>query len=293
MKKSILAAAAAAALAAPTLATAQQAPAAQSPHTFTGNISLVSDYRFRGISQTAGKPALQGGFDYAHSSGIYLGNWNSNVSEGAGFPQANLEMDFYGGWKKAFGDFGLDIGAIYYYYPGSDWDPARQVGGALANPRDPTKTHTGKIDNKEVYIGGSWKWLSAKWFYSLDDYFSLPGTKGTQYFDLAATYDLGGGWGIVGHVGRLKSKGWQTGTDATRLNYTDWKIGVTKDVGGWVFGAAYVDTNAKGSCNAANPGFYCFGNDLPNGGPGAATSAGVNFKDAGKGTVVLSVSKTF
>src|SRR5688572_5619127 len=207
MRKSVLVLAASAALAVPSLATAQAPAAAASPHTFTGNISLVSDYRFRGITQTFEKPALQGGFDYAHSSGIYLGNWNSNVNEGAGFPSANLEMDFYGGWKKAFGDFGLDIGAIYYMYPGSDVNAGNGTG-PLINPRDATRTHTGKVDNKEFYIGGTWKWLSAKWFYALDDYFSLPGTKGSYYLDLGATYDLGSGWGIVGHVGRFKAKGW-------------------------------------------------------------------------------------
>jgi uncharacterized protein (TIGR02001 family) len=283
MRKSLLVLAASAALAAPSLATAQQAPAAaQSPHTFTGNIALVSDYRFRGISQTFEKPALQGGFDYAHSSGIYLGNWNSNVNEGAGFPSANLEMDFYGGWKKAFGDFGLDIGAIYYYYPGSN---ASTVNGTtFISPRDATRTHNGRIDNTEAYIGGSWKWLSVKWFYALDDYFSLPGTKGSHYLDFAATYDLGSGWGIVGHVGRFKSKGWDAGTYASDIDYTDWKLGVTKDVSGWVFGAAYVDTNAKGSCSQG--GFYCFPDQQP---AGAAT----RMKDAGKGTVVFSVAKTF
>ena len=113
--------------------------------------------RFRGIAQTFEKPALQGGFDYSHSSGIYLGNWNSNSNEGAGFPSANLEMDFYGGWKRAFGDFGLDVGAIYYMYPGSDVNAGNGTG-PLVNPRDATKTHTGKVDNKEFYIGGSWKW---------------------------------------------------------------------------------------------------------------------------------------
>jgi uncharacterized protein (TIGR02001 family) len=288
MRNTVLAIAAVAAMSLPTFAAAQQAAAAQSPHTFTGNIALVSDYRFRGISQTFEKPALQGGFDYAHSSGIYLGNWNSNVNEGAGFPQGNLEMDFYGGWKKAFGDFGLDIGAIYYYYPGTDANTAR--GTNIVNLRDNTKVHTGKIDNKEVYIGGSWKWLSLKWFYSLDDYFSLPGTDKSHYLDFAANYDMGGGWGIVGHIGRLRLKGWDNGTDLGKGSYTDWKIGVTKDVSGWVFGAAYVDTNAKGSCNPANPGFYCFANDLPS--PAVGT-AGIKYKDAGRGTIVLSVSKTF
>jgi uncharacterized protein (TIGR02001 family) len=265
--------------------TAAQAPA---PSPVTGNIALVSDYRFRGISQTFERPALQGGFDYSHASGLYVGNWNSNVNEGAGYPAGNLEMDFYGGWKKAFGDFGLDIGAIYYYYPGTDANSTR--GTTFVNPRDATKTFSGTVDNKEVYIGGSWKWLSAKWYYSLGDYFSLPDTKGTHYLDLSATYDLGNGWGVLGHAGRLNLRGWDAGTDATKGDYTDWKIGVTKDVGGWVFGAAYVDTNAKGSCSAANPGFYCFPNDLPS--PAVGT-AGIKYKDAGSGTVVLSVSKTF
>ncbi len=289
MRKSIFTLAIASAFALPSAASAQSAPAA-SPHSLTGNISLVSDYRFRGIDQTAGKPALQGGFDYAHSSGIYLGNWNSNVNEGAGFPQGNLEMDFYGGWKKAFGDFGLDLGAIYYTYPGSDAN-VNSLGFALANPNNAGNTHTGRIDNKEIYIGGSWKWLAAKWFYSIDDYFSLPGTKGTHYLDLAATFDLGNGWGVVGHFGKLKSKGWSAGTDATKLDYSDFKLGVTKDISGWVFGAAYVGTNAKGSCDATNPGFYCFGNAFPQA-AGLATP-GVKFKDAGRDALVLSVSKTF
>jgi uncharacterized protein (TIGR02001 family) len=248
------------------------------------NVGLFSSYRFRGIDQTFGKPALQGGIDYSHASGIYLGNWNSNVSEGAGFPAANLEMDLYGGWKKSFGDFGLDVGFIYYAYPGSDANVA--TGTSFANPRNPTNTHTGSVDNKEIYVGASWKWLSLKYSHAIDDYFSLPGTKGSRYIDLSASYDLGNGWGVNGHVGNFKLKGWHAGTNASDGDYTDWKIGVTKDVNGWVFGAAYIDSDAKGSCNAANPGFYCFANQLPAG-------AGVKLKDAGRGVLVVSVSKTF
>src|SRR5436190_6999561 len=123
-------------------ATAQQAAATPPPPPpVTGNITLATEYRFRGIDQTFGKPAIQGGFDYSHASGIYLGNWNSNISQGAGFPGGNIEMDFYGGWKKAFGDFGLDIGAIYYYYPGTD---AAAAAFAPANPNS-TKTNSGTV----------------------------------------------------------------------------------------------------------------------------------------------------
>src|SRR5713226_7192278 len=90
----------------PAVASAQTVPPAAAPaseHTFTGNVGLFGDYRFRGISQTFRKPAIQGGFDYSHASGFYLGNWNSNVSSGASYPAGDLEMDFFGGWKKTLG----------------------------------------------------------------------------------------------------------------------------------------------------------------------------------------------
>jgi uncharacterized protein (TIGR02001 family) len=285
MRKLLLASAMSAVFSMPVMVSAQTAPAAApaSPHTFTGNLGLFSEYRFRGISQTFKEPAIQGGFDYSHSSGIYLGNWNSNVSEGAGFPSGNLEMDFYGGWKHTWGDWGLDVGAIYYYYPGSDANST--VGTQITNTRT-LETHTGSVNNKEIYIGGSWKFLSAKYFYSVDDYFSQPGTKGSNYLDLAATYDLGNGWGIVGHVGSFKLKNWSNGTDATNADYTDWKLGVTKDISGWVLGASYIGTNGKGNCDATNTGYYCFANKLP-------IVAGVATKNAANGTLVLSVSKTF
>lgn len=293
MRKTLLALSLAAAFGAPAIVSAQTAaPAASAPpsdHTIAGNAGLFSEYRFRGISQTFGKPAIQGGIDYSHSSGLYLGNWNSNVNSGAGYPSGNLEMDFYGGWKKSWDDWGLDVGYIYYYYPGTNANAA--AGTTLINPRTPTKTHNGSIDNKEIYIGGSWKWISAKYYYSVGDYFSQPGTKGSNYLDLSATYDLGGGWALVGHVGSFRLKGWSVGTDATKANYTDYKIGVTKDISGWVFGAAYLDTTGKGSCNAANPGYYCFANSIPGGTVGVP--AGTKFKDASKGTLLLSVSKTF
>ena len=297
MRKTLLAATlAAAAFAVPNLAAAQAAaPAAAapaSPHTFTGNVGLFSEYRFRGIAQTAGKPAIQGGFDYSHSSGFYAGNWNSNVNEGAGFPAGNIEMDLYGGWKNTWGDWGLDVGLIHYMYPGSDANAATGTSAAFTNPRN-GKTHTGKVNNTEVYIGGSWKWISLKYYHSTSDYFSLAGTKGSSYLDLSGTYDLGSGWGITGHIGSFRLKDWSNGTRGTNANYTDWKLGVTKDISGWVLGAAYIDTSAKGSCSVVGGAtdFYCFANQVPNG--GAAAPAGVKFKDASKATVVLSVSKSF
>jgi uncharacterized protein (TIGR02001 family) len=291
MKKTVLVTLLVTAFAAPVMAqtstpvAAEAAPASPSP--LTGNISLVSSYRFRGIDQTFGKPALQGGFDYAHSSGLYVGNWNSNVSSGAGFPDGNLEMDFYGGYKTTFGDFGLDVGGIVYYYPGSE-------GKVLG-----LKASSGAVTNKEIYVGGSWKFLSLKYYYSVDDYFALRGwdstfastgksTRGTSYLDLSASYDLGDGWGINGHVGSLSAK------NMNNADYTDWKLGVTKDVGGWVFAASYVDTNAKGSCSASASSIqpYCFSNSNSDNGSGGI-NYGSKSKDAGRGIAILSVSRSF
>ena len=297
MRKLLVASAVLAAFSLPLTASAQTAPTAApaaapaSEHSFTGNFGVFSEYRFRGISQTFKKPAIQGGFDYSHSSGVYLGNWNSNVNEGAGYPAGNLEMDFYGGWKKTWGDWGLDIGGIYYDYPGSDANATIGTSAPFTNPRNGA-THTGAVNNKEIYLGGSWKFLSAKYFHSTGDYFSQAGTKGSHYLDLAANYDLGNGWGINGHVGSFKLKNWDNGTDATKADYTDWKIGVTKDISGWVLGASYIGTNGKGSCDVTNPGYYCFANKQF-GGLTPAAAAGVSTKNAANGTLVLSLSKTF
>jgi uncharacterized protein (TIGR02001 family) len=271
MRKSIVPLAFAAAASASGIASAQQAASTPPASPVTGNVTLASEYRFRGIDQTFGKPAIQGGFDYAHSSGFYVGNWNSNVNQFAGYPGANIEMDFYGGYKKAFGDFGLDVGAIYYYYPGSD---ASLLGAA--NPHT-SKTNSGTVHNTEFYVGGSWKWLSLKWFHAISDYFMLPDTKGTNYLDFSANYDLGRGWGIVGHVGKLNVHNY------SEANYTDYKLGITKDWTGWLLGAALVGTNAKGDC-PFNPTTspYCFLN----------TSA-TKERDAGRTTLVLSIGKTF
>ena len=296
MRKTLIAVAVAGLFAMPAVAQtgdpSKDAAAPASPHTLTGNLGIYSSYRFRGIDQTFGKPALQGGIDYSHSSGFYLGNWNSNVSSGAGMPDGNLEMDFYGGYKFSAGDFGFDLGAIYYYYPGSE-----------AKVLSTVRPNSGSVNNKEIYIGATWKFLSVKYFYSFDDYFSLRGfddtpalgnttkdTKGSSYLDFSASYDLGNGWGINGHVGLLNLENVKNG------DYTDWKIGVTKDISGWVFGLAYIDTNADGSCSkvATSSQPYCFASSWStvNGAPGVS-NFGNDTKDAGRGTAVVSVSKSF
>lgn len=289
MRKSILAAAVAAAFVSPvavTTATAQAAKPA-SPHTFTGNVAVVSDYRFRGISQSYLAPAIQGGFDYSHSSGFYVGNWNSSVSGNSYNNGAGVEMDFYGGWKGSWGDWGLDVGGLYYYYPESYY----QAGFGAGRGKQ-------KYSNFELYIGGSWKWLSAKYSYATTDYFGLNSTanngvaagvinpanttgcavatpcnsKGSSYLEVNASYEVAPKWTVTGHVGSLKVKNWGG------FNYTDWKVGVNYDAGWAVLGAAYVGSNAKVD-------FYTLGT--------LGAGAGSGTKDTQKDTLVLSISKTF
>jgi uncharacterized protein (TIGR02001 family) len=289
MRKTILAASlATAVLALPGLALAQAAPAAApaSPHTVTGNLGLFSSYRFRGIDQTFGQPAIQGGIDYSHANGLYAGNWDSNVNQGAGYPGGNIEMDFYGGWKKSWGDWGLDVGGIYYYYPGTHSDSLVNNPFGVQNNKN-AKFLTGRVDNGELYIAGSWKWISLKYSHAVTDYFGVPDSSGSRYLDLSANYDLGNGWGINGHVGDLNFKG------ITNGDYTDWKIGATKDIGGWVFALSYIATNAKGDCSptATSPQPYCFSNGNVN--TASSTAPYDKLKDAGRSTAVVSVSKTF
>jgi uncharacterized protein (TIGR02001 family) len=263
MRKSLLTLSAAAALAAPGIA-----PAAD-PSPLTGNMTIASDYRFRGISQTYLGPAIQGGIDYAHPTGFYVGNWNSNVSALVFTGGSGIEMDFYAGYKKSFGDIGLDVGTIYYWYPNA-------------------KFNGEPFDNMEVYVGASWKWLTAKWSYAVTDYFGLDDTqangywvnkdtaailgsrgssRGTWYLDLSGAFPMTKELSIVGHFGMLKVEKYG------ELDYNDWKLGVTYDLNGWVLGAAYVDSDA-------DPAWYY-------------TAGSRGAKDSGKATLVLSVTKTF
>lgn len=220
-----------------------QAPA--SPHTVTANVSLGSEYIFRGISQTAGKPTLQGGFDYAHSSGVYLGTWGSNVSwleDFGAYNRSSLEWDFYGGYKANFGssDFFYDLGTIYYYYPGS-----KNPGVVSA-------------DTWELYAGLGWKWASVKFSYNLDDYFGArptgQKTDGTWYVDLSATYPVGEtGFALIGHYGFLEVDNDGSDGDLTtggEVSYQDWKVGASYTVPdgvvkGLEIGAYYSGNNAK------------------------------------------------
>ncbi|MDZ7591274.1 MAG: TorF family putative porin [Rubrivivax sp.] len=198
--------------------------AAAADWAFSGNAGLFSDYRFRGISQTHKKPAFQGGFDLAHASGFYVGNWNSNI-DASFYGGSNLEMDFYGGFKGAVDAFSYDVGVLYYYYPGSD----------------------PKIDNTELYIGGGWGPLSVKYSYAVSDFFSLPESDGSWYLDTKLAYPLSKEMTLIARVGYQSLNGSAQITEidgsGPKDSITDWALGVTYDMSGWLLGASYIGTN--------------------------------------------------
>ncbi len=218
------------------------ATAADSPHTLTGNIGIYSQYIFRGLAQTDTDPALQGGFDYSHSSGFYAGTWMSNVSWLRDFGAYNgggsLEMDFYGGYKGSVGDFGYDVGLLQYYYPGS------VTPGFV------------KADTLELYGALSWKWISAKYSYSLDNKtFGVTDSRGTWYLDLTATVPVTDKFSLFAHYGKQKFEGSTAAgvSNDSNASYEDYKIGASytlpKD---FTLGAYYTDT----SMTATQQAFY-------------------------------------
>ena len=98
-----------------------------SPHSLSANVTLTSDYVYRGLSQTNEGPALQGGFDYSHESGFYLGVWASNVEFNVNAPtvdnDSSLEIDVYGGLSGELANgLGWDVGVLYYAYPDQNED---------------------------------------------------------------------------------------------------------------------------------------------------------------------------
>jgi uncharacterized protein (TIGR02001 family) len=262
---------------------AQAAPAAApEPSPITANVTIVNDYRYRGISQSNFKPAIQGGFDYAHESGFYIGNWNSSISwisdyygNGGGGGEtgrnvtAPVEMDFYAGFKKELiaPGFASDIGVLQYFYP-SKGIPVGN-GSTFANP-----------NTTEAYLAQNFTFGTltgfVKFSYAMTTIFGNPNSSGSYYPDLTLNYDTGI-WGITAnaHVGYQYIAGSVGVTSNDKYSYTDWKLGLTKDFGGGLSGAiAYIDTNAK----KAN-GVYSYAS--PQG------------KNLGGATGIVSLTKTF
>ena len=199
----------------------------------TGNVSLTSNYKFRGQDQDLGKvsafkPAVQGGFDYAFGdTGWYVGNWNSSVNWLSG---NSLEADIYGGYKFKAGEVDLDLGALSYLYPGN------------------TSGNT-----TELYGAATFGPLTAKYSHTVSkDYFGLAGAKSgsglkgrnTGYLNFAVAQEVMPKVTLKAAVGftRFSSDIKDSGVP----NYMDYSVGGAYDFGdGLTLGAAIVGANKK------------------------------------------------
>lgn len=253
-----------------TSAPAAEPAAVVTPGPFTANLTLTNDYRYRGISQSNFRPAIQGGFDYAHSSGFYLGNWNSSISwisdsaSAAGNnASAPIEMDFYGGYKHEWSKgFTADVGILQYYYPTTN------LSAFAANPNT-TEIYAAQNFTFDAVTG----YLKFSW--AASTLFGTANSTGSNYTDLTVNYDTGV-WGLAlnAHVGYQYVAGQILGggmSNSSLYSYTDWKLGVTKDFGsGFAGSMAYVGTNAKDG-SYVNP----------------------QMQNLGKGGFLISLTKTF
>ncbi|MPS78748.1 MAG: hypothetical protein E2591_11800 [Achromobacter sp.] len=234
------------------LTPAAESTTAASDFTLTANVTLASQYRYRGLMQSNNRPAIQGGVDLVHASGFYLGNWNSSISwlgDSNSAVSAPIEMDFYGGYKGELAPgVPVDLGVLQYYYPGD-------YPSGYTSP-----------DTTELYAGIGYGPVTFKYSIALTNLFGFADSKYSQYLDLDANFDTGL-WGLTlnAHVGRQIVRNVDNGS------YTDWKLGVTRDMGqGLSVSLAYLDTNADRAVYTNTHGRYL-----------------------GRATALLSLTKTF
>jgi uncharacterized protein (TIGR02001 family) len=209
MKKTLLAIAATLAAAVPTVASAQLA----------FNVGATTDYRYRGVSQTQLKPALQGGVDYT-AGGFYVGAWASTIRwiKKAG-GDANVEIDVYGGYKGEIAkDFGYDVGVLTYIYPSNKLSPS--------------------ANTTELYGALTYGPATLKYSHAVTDLFGVPDSKNSYYVDLSAGFEVSG-LTLTPHVGYQHVK--------NGISYADYSLAVSKDFGGLVPSLALVGTDLKKS----------------------------------------------
>ncbi|SDG25926.1 MULTISPECIES: TorF family putative porin [unclassified Duganella] len=235
MKKFVLAAAVAAAFATHIVHADEAAPAAAVPeNTLSFNVAAISDYRYRGISQTRLQPALQGGADYVNNpTGLYAGAWASTITwiKDAG-GDGSVELDLYAGKRgQLSAEVSYDVGVLTYVY----------ASNALPVSANTTEVY-GQLGYGPAYL---------KYSHAVTNLFGFADSKNSGYVDLGANLDAGDGYTINLHAGRQDVRH----NDAA--SYTDWKLGVSKDFGVLTGALALIGTNANESAytSAANGKF--------------------------------------
>ena len=210
-------------LATSSAAFAQTAPAAPE---VTYNVGAISQYRYRGIAQTHGDAALQGGADYANANGFYAGAWGSTIKwikDAGSDAKGPVELDLYGGYKFEAAGVAYDVGYLRYEYVNNTYS---KTGGVNAN-------------TDEVYGAATYGVVTAKYSYAFSDLFGTGNSKGSAYWDLSANFDLGNGYTLTPHAGRQVIKN-------SANSYTDIALTLTKDLGnGLSASVAAISTNVK------------------------------------------------
>ncbi len=227
MKKIIIASAIAGIFAGQAAYAADAAPA--SDHAVSFNVGVTNDYRFRGISQTRMKPAVSAGADYTNNpTGLYVGTWASNVEwlkDNSTDASGSTEIDLYGGKRGEINGFSYDVGLIRYYYPSNKFHLA-------SLPSANTTEAYGQLGYGPAYI---------KYSQSLTNFIGWgEGTDGSNYIDIGANQEIKDGYILNLHYGKQVVKNYQNGI----ADYSDWKVGVTKDFGLAVVAVSVVGTDA-------------------------------------------------
>jgi uncharacterized protein (TIGR02001 family) len=200
------------------------AQAQESEVTITGGATVVSDYRFRGISQSDKRFALQGTFSAAHSSGFYATVWGSSIDDYV-YNGADAELDFIVGYRRTFGGTTIDAGVLYYYYPGSGgidsdfFEPFVSVAHAFGPV---TAKATANYAPKQAALSiGAGK----------EDNLYLAGDLSVAVPESPVS--------LTAHLGHSFGPSYLTIGD----EYTDWSLGAAVTWNKLTFGVAYVDTD--------------------------------------------------
>ena len=195
----------------------EPAPAAD-PLSF--NVGVVSEYRYRGISQRRLRPALQGGIDYAGANGFYVGTWASTIKwvKDAG-GDGDVEVDLYGGYRTEVAKgLTLDVGVLQYVYPSNKLNPS--------------------ANTFELYGAVSFGPVTAKYSHSTTNLSGYADSRNSAYLDVTANFDIGDGFSLAPHVGH------QTVRHLAAASYTDYSLTLAKDFSGLVLSGSLVGTDA-------------------------------------------------
>lgn len=194
--------------------------------TVSGNAAVTSDYRFRGVAQSGGDFAIQGGIDVGHDSGFYIGTWGSSINFAGG-----TELDIYGGWSGDVTEgLSVDVGLLYYFYP-----DAGGVGGGATDFFEPYASISTTIGPVEATVGAAYSWSGQSALANQDNIYvytdlsvGIPDTPVT----------------INGHLGYSDGQSFLSTLQGTDNNYVDWSIGadyaITENLTASV---AYTDTD--------------------------------------------------